>query len=297
MSIIPPSKTVNFIIKVTPDTAFSGTGVTSLGGMTGDIIWCGLVCAGNTISNNNAGTALTEVNDTNITMTLGGAPTTAVLSATSMTLGWAGTLAVGRGGTGLISGTSGGIPYYNSVSSMSSSALLTANAFMIGGGSGAAASTVAITALVLGNGASVPIAYGGVTCTNQFLRALSASGGSTCNTVANTGISSMAAATIKMNPTAGSTTPTDSTIGGFTKLASPSATLDFIPIYDHASGTIKNAHPKCDFFCCWQWRDFVQCIDRGSHFRRCHTDLYHDKVNNHNNHVCKSFGSLLDQEA
>ena len=48
---IPPSKTVNFVIKVTPDTAFSGTGVTSLGGMTGDIVCgSGLTCSGGTIT-------------------------------------------------------------------------------------------------------------------------------------------------------------------------------------------------------------------------------------------------------
>jgi hypothetical protein len=53
-SVISPSRTVNFIIKVTPDTAFSGTGVTSLGGMTGDIVCgAGLNCAGNTISGTN----------------------------------------------------------------------------------------------------------------------------------------------------------------------------------------------------------------------------------------------------
>src|SRR6185312_2069342 len=46
------------------------------------------------------GQALTEVNDTNVTMTLGGSPTTALLNATSMTLGWTGQLAVPRGGTG-----------------------------------------------------------------------------------------------------------------------------------------------------------------------------------------------------
>jgi hypothetical protein len=46
------------------------------------------------------GSALTESNDTNVTMTLGGSPTTALISATSMTLGWTGTLAVARGGTG-----------------------------------------------------------------------------------------------------------------------------------------------------------------------------------------------------
>jgi hypothetical protein len=44
--------------------------------------------------------ALTEVDDTNVTMTLGGTPSTALLSSVSMTLGWTGTLAVSRGGTG-----------------------------------------------------------------------------------------------------------------------------------------------------------------------------------------------------
>ena len=46
------------------------------------------------------GAALTEVNDTNVTLTLGGSPTTALLNATSLTLGWTGSLAVSRGGTG-----------------------------------------------------------------------------------------------------------------------------------------------------------------------------------------------------
>lgn len=47
------------------------------------------------------GAALTEANDTNITMTLGGTPSTALLQAASMTLGWTGTLAVSRGGLGV----------------------------------------------------------------------------------------------------------------------------------------------------------------------------------------------------
>lgn len=97
-----------------------------------------------------------------------------------------GTAVVTQGGTGLTGGTSGGVPYYNSATTMASSALLTANAFMVGGGAGAAPTTVAITGLVLGNGASAPTAYGGATCTNQFVRALSAAGGATCNTVSLT---------------------------------------------------------------------------------------------------------------
>lgn len=44
--------------------------------------------------------ALTSANDTNVTITLGGTPSTALLEATSITLGWTGTLAVSRGGTG-----------------------------------------------------------------------------------------------------------------------------------------------------------------------------------------------------
>lgn len=42
--------------------------------------------------------ALTKVDDTNVTLTLGGTPTIALLQATSLTLGWTGILASGRGG-------------------------------------------------------------------------------------------------------------------------------------------------------------------------------------------------------
>lgn len=42
---------------------------------------------------------LTRVNDTNVTLTLGGTPTDALLFDVSLTLGWSGTLAVARGGT------------------------------------------------------------------------------------------------------------------------------------------------------------------------------------------------------
>lgn len=44
--------------------------------------------------------ALTKTDDTNVTLTLGGSPTVALVNAASLTLGWTGTLAVGRGGTG-----------------------------------------------------------------------------------------------------------------------------------------------------------------------------------------------------
>lgn len=47
--------------------------------------------------------SLTKVDDTNVTLTLGGSPTTSLLANTSLTLGWTGQLAISRGGTGLSS--------------------------------------------------------------------------------------------------------------------------------------------------------------------------------------------------
>lgn len=54
--------------------------------------------------------ALTRVDDTNVTLTLGGTPTTALLRATSLTLGWTGQLAMTRGGTAAsLTASNGGI--------------------------------------------------------------------------------------------------------------------------------------------------------------------------------------------
>ena len=47
-----------------------------------------------------SGAALSKVDDTNVTLTLGGTPTAALLSPTSLTLGWNGQLSIARGGTG-----------------------------------------------------------------------------------------------------------------------------------------------------------------------------------------------------
>ena len=55
--------------------------------------------------------ALTRANDTNVTLTLGGTPATALLQATSLTMGWTGTLAVTRGGTNLGTVTQGDLLY------------------------------------------------------------------------------------------------------------------------------------------------------------------------------------------
>lgn len=81
--------------------------------------------------------------------------------------------------------TSGGVAYFDSPTSMVSSALLAHNGFVLGGGAGGAPFTQAITGLVLGNGASAPAAYGGTACVNQFIRSLDGVGAATCAPVAN----------------------------------------------------------------------------------------------------------------
>jgi hypothetical protein len=70
------------------------------------------------------------------TFTLPDANATILTSNTAVT--------VGQGGTGLTAGISGGIPYYSSTSAMTSSALLTQYGLMIGGGAGAAPTTIAV---------------------------------------------------------------------------------------------------------------------------------------------------------
>jgi len=63
-----------------------------------------------------AGQALTKLDDANVTLTLGGSPATALLAATSLTLGWTGQLSVARGGTGGASFTINSVLYGNGTS-------------------------------------------------------------------------------------------------------------------------------------------------------------------------------------
>ena len=88
------------------------------------------------------------------TLTLPDASGTILQSGTTVT--------VGQGGTGIQSGTSGGIPYFSSTSAVASSAALAANALVVGGGSGATPATVSnITSNnnYLQLGASTPLRF------------------------------------------------------------------------------------------------------------------------------------------
>lgn len=111
------------------------------------------------------GAALTEVNDTNVTLTLGGSPATALLNATSLTLGWTGTLSATRGGLGLSNPTAHGILIGEGASAVTSM-VLASGQVLIGstGVDPVAAFLTAGTAIQITNSAgSISIANTGVT--------------------------------------------------------------------------------------------------------------------------------------
>lgn len=74
--------------------------------------------------------ALTKTDDTNVTLTLGGTPATALLQATSLALGWTGTLSVARGGTAVGSVTTA--PTASAFAGWDASSNLSANNFNAG---------------------------------------------------------------------------------------------------------------------------------------------------------------------
>lgn len=180
-SILPPLKSTNFIIKVTPDAnSATANGVTSFGGMTGSIACgAGLLCTGNTVSTVGAGGTVTSVALT--------APAIFTVSGSPIII--AGTLGL------TANGTSGGVPYFDSATTMASSGLLTNNALVLGGGAAAAPKVVSslgtTTTVLHGNAAGGP-SFASVisadlnltttTCTNQFVTAISTGGVGTCTT-------------------------------------------------------------------------------------------------------------------
>jgi hypothetical protein len=133
-------------------------------------------------------------------LTTSGGP---VIGSGTITL--AGTLAVANGGTGLTSGTSGGVLAFTASGTLVSSSALASNAIVVGGGAGAAPSTIT-------TGTGVVTALGVNTDTaGAFVVNGGALGTPTSGTVTNlTGTAS-----ININGTVGATTPA---AGKFTTL-------------------------------------------------------------------------------
>jgi hypothetical protein len=85
-----------------------------------------------------SGAALTKTDDTNVTLTLGGTPATALLQATSITAGWTGTLSLARGGLGAnITASNGGLFYSTGSAGALLAGTATANQIPLSGTSAA----------------------------------------------------------------------------------------------------------------------------------------------------------------
>ena len=102
-----------------------------------------------------------------------------------------GTLPVSNGGTGLTSGTSGGVPYFSSTSTMASSAALANHELVLGGGAGAAPSTLGsmgtATQVLHGNASGAPT-WGAVSLSTDVTGTLPvANGGTNATTVGAAG--------------------------------------------------------------------------------------------------------------
>ena len=124
----------------------------------------------------NAGAAVTSVTVAAFLNTL------ATAGNVNLTSAVAGVLPVANGGTNLSAGTSGGILGYTAAGTIASSALLTANAIVLGGGAGALPSTplgLGTTSTVLhGNAAGAPT-WGAVSLTADVTGTLPATNGGT----------------------------------------------------------------------------------------------------------------------
>ncbi len=233
-SIVQPTRTSNYIIKITPDTnSATASGVTSLGGMTGDIACgSGLLCTGNTISSIGS------------TLTVGTSPifsgtTTRVLYDNAGILG-----EYNISGTGSVAMTTNPIFVTPNLGTPSAVVLTNATGFPYAtGGTGV---------LPVANGGTNGSVASGTLLDNitgfastGFLTRTGAGTyafQSTTNGITNANLVQSAAATLKGNPTAALANATDFTIQGLTDIVTPNTTLDVIPIYDNATGTIKRTN-------------------------------------------------------
>lgn len=93
------------------DSYLRGDGTCSLIDLTNDVTGILPVANGGTGASSVGN--MTDVDDTNVTLTLGGTPTGSLLKSTSLTMGWTGTLAASRGGLGLSTVTDDTVPIAN----------------------------------------------------------------------------------------------------------------------------------------------------------------------------------------
>lgn len=164
------------------------------------------------------GVALTKTDDTNVTLTLGGSPTTALVNATSLTLGWTGQLALTRGGTAAsLTASNGGIVYSTASAMAIISGTATAGQILRSGSSAAPSwssatypATTTINQILYSSSANVVV---GLATANGGILNTSSSGvpsitptpvlGVAGTTVGSVGFQNATSGTITLSPVAG----------------------------------------------------------------------------------------------
>lgn len=160
--------------QINSSTTLTGPGTTTIGDLA---LW-----------NNTSGTlladsppaAMTQVNDTNVTLTLGGTPASSLVKAVSLTMGWTGTLAAARLNANVVQSFTNDTNVTASISAQNATLAWTGTLAAARGGTGAnnSASTGFATwnAGVLGSvGASatiLPLANGGTGASTQSAAAI-----------------------------------------------------------------------------------------------------------------------------
>lgn len=159
--------------------ANGGTGIASY--TIGDILYA----SGATALSKLAGVATGNV------LLSGGVATAPAWGQVGLTTHVTGTLPVANGGTGLTSGTSGGILAYTATGTLASSAALAANQIVLGGGAGAVPATLGslgtTTTVLHGNAAGAPT-FGAVSLTADVSGTLPVGNGGTGITSLGTGV-------------------------------------------------------------------------------------------------------------
>lgn len=126
----------------------------------------------------NAAGALTKTDDANVTLTLGGSPTSALLAATSLTLGWTGTLAAGRLNSNVVQGVTNDTNITGSISVQNltlgwtgtlSASRLNSNVVQSVVNDSNITGTISAQNLTLGWAGVLPIARGGTNAVNATM--------------------------------------------------------------------------------------------------------------------------------
>lgn len=138
------------------------------------------------------------------------------------------TVTVPQGGTGLTSGTSGGVPYYSASTTMASSAALTQHAIVLGGGAGAAPNvlgSLGTTSTVLHGNASGDPSFSAVSLTSDVSGTLPvASGGTGQTSSTGSGAVVLANTPTLITPVLGAATGTSATVTAVLAARSATAT-------------------------------------------------------------------------